>query len=149
ANTVILHLDPLADEDAHRLLRQLTAGALHPALAALIVERAGGNPFYLEELVSLVGDAGVQTVVQLLSSQAGDLPTTLRGLVAARLDALSAVDRQVIDDAAVLGRVNRISFLVLMEVARLGIDAEEARALIESLAAREFLVLTGDQYGFR
>jgi class 3 adenylate cyclase/tetratricopeptide (TPR) repeat protein len=149
ANSVVLHLDPLGDEASQRLLAHLTDGTLHPAMAAMLVERAGGNPFYLEELVSLVSEAGVRTVEGLLASEAGELPSTLRGLVAARLDALSPGDRKVLDDAAVLGRRNRIDALVTMAEVKRDVDAETARAHLESLAAREFLVFDGDLYTFR
>jgi len=149
ANSVVLHLDPLDDEASQRLLVHLTDGNLHPAMAAMLVERAGGNPFYLEELVSLVTEAGVRTLEGLLASEAGELPSTLRGLVAARLDALSPGDRKILDDAAVLGRRNRIDALVTMAHVKRGVDAETARAHLESLAAREFLVFDGDIYTFR
>jgi class 3 adenylate cyclase/tetratricopeptide (TPR) repeat protein len=149
ANSVVLHLDPLDNEASQRLLLHLTDGNLHPAMAAMLVERAGGNPFYLEELVSLVTEAGVRTVEGLLASEAGELPSTLRGLVAARLDALSPGDRKILDDAAVLGRRNRIDALVTMAGVKRGVDPETARAHLESLAAREFLVFDGDVYTFR
>lgn len=149
ANSVVLHLDPLDEEASHRLLRHLSDATLHPAMAAMLVDRAGGNPFYLEELVSLITDAGVHTVDQLLATEAGDLPTTLRGLVAARLDALVPVDRQILDDAAVLGRRNRLSALITMVEVKRGLDAEVVRSHLERLAAREFLLLEGDTYAFR
>ena len=149
ANSVVLHLDPLDDDASHRLLQHLTDGALHPAMASMLVERAGGNPFYLEELVSLVSEAGVRTLEGLLASDAGELPSTLRGLVAARLDALSPGDRFILDDAAVLGRRNRIDALVTMAGVKRRVDPETARAHLESLAAREFLVFDGDLYTFR
>ena len=149
ANSVVLHLDPLDDEASQRLLLHLTDGNLHPAMAAMLVERAGGNPFYLEELVSLVSEAGVRTLEGLLASEAGELPSTLRGLVAARLDALSPGDRKILDDAAVLGRRNRIDALVTMAGVKRGVDPETARAHLESLAAREFLVFDSDIYTFR
>ncbi|MFP5578591.1 MAG: adenylate/guanylate cyclase domain-containing protein [Acidimicrobiia bacterium] len=149
ANSVVLHLDPLDDEASQRLLVHLTDGNLHPAMASMLVERAAGNPFYLEELVSLVSEAGVRTLEGLLASEAGELPSTLRGLVAARLDALSPGDRKVLDDAAVLGRRNRIDALVKMAEVKRGVDSESARAHLESLAAREFLMFDGDIYTFR
>jgi len=149
ANSIVLHLDPLDDEASHRLLHHLTDGAMHPSMAGMLVERAGGNPFYLEELVSLVSEAGVRTVEGLLASDGGELPSTLRGLVAARLDALSPGDRQLLDDAAVLGRRNKIEALVTMAAVKRRVDPETARAHLESLAAREFLVFDGDLYTFR
>ena len=149
ANAVVLHLDPLDADAGQRLLFSLTEGQLHPALAAMLVDRAGGNPFYLEELVALVTEAGVRTVEQLLATESGELPSTLRGLVAARLDALSPADRHLLDDASVLGRRNKIAAIVTMAAVKRDLDAESARAHVESLAAREFLVLDGDTYSFR
>ncbi len=149
ANSVVLHLDPLDADASRRLLFTLTEGDLHPSLASMLVDRSGGNPFYLEELVSLVSEAGVNTVEQLLDTESGELPSTLRGLVAARLDALAPADRTILDDAAVLGRRNRVSALATMAEVKRGIDSETARAHIENLAAREFLVLEGDAYSFR
>ncbi len=149
ANQVVLHLDPLDAEAARRLLVSLTDGELHPSLASMLVDRSGGNPFYLEELVALIAEAGVSTADQLLATEAGELPSTLRGLVAARLDALGPVDRNLLDDAAVLGRRNKIGALVTMAHVKRGVDAEAARAHIENLAAREFLILEGDNYTFR
>ena len=52
----------------------------------LLLERSGGNPFFLEELAGLLAESGV-----LAATPRGAvpvLPATLRGLVAARLDAL-------------------------------------------------------------
>ena len=149
ANAVVLHLDPLDTDAGQRLLFSLTGGELHPALASMLVDRAGGNPFYLEELVALITEAGVRTVDQLLATESGELPSTLRGLVAARLDALSAADRHLLDDASVLGRRNKIAAIVTMAAVKRDLDAEAARAHVESLAAREFLVLEGDTYSFR
>ncbi len=149
ANQVVLHLDPLDVSASQRLLAHLGDGTLDDALGELLVERAGGNPFYLEELVSLIADAGVATVDELLATEAGDLPTTLRGLVAARLDALDPPHRQVLDDAAVLGRSNKVDALVRMAEVKRSIEPEVARAQVEQLAAREFFVLSGGSYQFR
>ena len=149
ANSVVLHLDPLAPDASRRLLYALTEGSLHPSLASMLIDRAGGNPFYLEELVALVSEAGVDTVDALLDTEAGELPSTLRGLVAARLDALAPDDRHMLDDAAVLGQRNKIGALVTMAGVKWNIEAEAARAHVENLAAREFLVVDGDTYTFR
>lgn len=149
ANSVALHLDPLDDDACRRLLMSLTGGEIESELADMLISRAGGNPFYLEELVSLVREAGVHSVRELLDTEAGDLPSTLRGLVAARLDALPPLVRAVLDDAAVLGRQSAIGGLAKMLEVKRRLDPETARAHIENLAAREFLVIEGDQYAFR
>ena len=58
-----------------------------------IIERAGGNPLFLLELVRARLDAGEQA----------ELPSTLEGIIAARLDHLDPLDRRILRHVAVLG----------------------------------------------
>jgi class 3 adenylate cyclase/tetratricopeptide (TPR) repeat protein len=60
---------------------------------ARLIEAAGGNPHYLEQLLAVVGERGVSA----------DLPHGLQALLGARLDALPPAERRVLDLAAVLG----------------------------------------------
>jgi predicted ATPase len=60
------------------------------------VAAAEGNPLFIEQLAAVLIERG--------SEAAGSLPTTIRGLVAARLDALPAEERDVILDASIVGR---------------------------------------------
>ena len=61
-NTLVLNLDPL-DRTASAQLLDLLAGAeLDPQRRSTLLDRSGGNPFYLEELVTLVGPAPAATV---------------------------------------------------------------------------------------
>ena len=81
------------------------------SLRELVVTAADGNPFHIEELVKWLLDAGViikdgatwqvrdQTVDQ------ARVPPTLRGVLQARLDALSPPERATLQRAAVVGRV--------------------------------------------
>jgi len=102
---------PAADSDA--LAAALLPGLrpVPPALHSLLVERAEGNPYYMEELVRRLLDEGVV-------SREGDqwqfdeerlrqlrLPTTLVGLLQARLDALPAVEREGVQRASIVGHV--------------------------------------------
>ena len=74
-----------------------------------------------------------------------ELPDTLRGLVAARLDGLTADERRVLDDCAVLGRRGPMMAIEVMAGKHLGID--DVRPVLESLEAKELLVLSGDGRG--
>ena len=86
-NLVVLTLDPLTADAVGRAARaSWPARSSTTALAAALLERSGGNPFFLEELVTLLGEAGVVGG----GPEATELPDTLRGLVAARLDGLPA-----------------------------------------------------------
>ena len=86
-------------------------GTVPRALAELIVGRAEGNPYYMEELVRRLIDDGVIVVgephwtVQLERLRTVQLPVTLVGLLQARLDALPAAERQAARHASVVGPV--------------------------------------------
>jgi class 3 adenylate cyclase/tetratricopeptide (TPR) repeat protein len=90
APLVTIDLGPLPARDATAIASHLVR--LPDPILRQCVERAGGNPLFLEQLVRNVGEA------------AGDLPLSLRGLVVARVDRLQAADRAAIHAAAVLGQ---------------------------------------------
>ncbi|MBD0337921.1 MAG: AAA family ATPase [Thermoleophilia bacterium] len=97
-NAQTLALAPLADADSARLIGELLGQALLPAeTQAALLERAGGNPLYAEQYALLFRERG--SVEELA------LPETVQGIVAARLDGLSAEEKRVLQDAAVIGKV--------------------------------------------
>lgn len=108
-NNLTLTLDPLEADAAAELAQSLLPNA-SPAMRADLVERSGGNPFFLEELASLVDSGGM--------IDGTELPATVRGIVAARLDGLSTTEAGVVEDAAVLGRRGVIMALEKMSEAR-------------------------------
>ncbi|HUF32669.1 MAG TPA: adenylate/guanylate cyclase domain-containing protein [Acidimicrobiales bacterium] len=140
-NLVVLNLDPLGAAAAAQLLEALLGSAPTDELAANLVERSGGNPFFLEELAALLTESGA------LADDADlpQLPATLRGLVAARLDALSGVERSVLEDAAVLGRRGPVAALEALSAGR-G-QGPVGGALVD-LVARELLVVEEGQCEF-
>jgi predicted ATPase len=64
--------------------------------AAHIADMSEGNPLFIEELAASVAERSTETA---------ELPTSVRAIVAARLDALPAEERSVLLDASVVGRV--------------------------------------------
>jgi class 3 adenylate cyclase len=92
-----LQLEPLSRDDSAELARRLfdAAGAGGQAASAL-AETAEGNPLFLEELVASVAEG---------RGDARSLPTSIRGIVAARIDSLPAAEREALLDAAVVGKV--------------------------------------------
>jgi class 3 adenylate cyclase len=88
-----LPLEPLGGKDASELALHLLG--VH-AKAAQVTETAEGNPLFIEQLAAVMNERG---------EQADRLPTTIRGLVAARLDALPAEERNVMLDASIVGRI--------------------------------------------
>jgi class 3 adenylate cyclase/tetratricopeptide (TPR) repeat protein len=108
-----VRLDPLDDGDARALVAELLqrADRVPARLVQLIVDTADGNPFYVEELVKwlieegVVDTSGERWRVVAEAVRQVRVPTTLRGLLQARLDSLEVPDRGVIGAAAVVGRV--------------------------------------------
>lgn len=142
-NAVQVHLDPLAVADADRLLMSLLGQDLAPGLRQTLLDRSGGNPFFLEELVLLVQSPGVDGE----QGPPARLPDTLRGLVAARLDGLNADERTVVQDAAVLGRRGTVGQLRRMAGA-MGqpVDVDPA---VASLVDKDLFTLDGGRWSFR
>ncbi len=109
----LVTLQPLAaaqgDELARSLLQRMAA--VPPRLMQAITGQADGNPYYMEELVRRLIDDGVITTdgphwqLQAERLDTLPLPTTLVGLLQARLDALPAAQRQAARQASVIGHV--------------------------------------------
>jgi len=135
-NSVSLHLEPLDDASTAELVRALMCGEADDETVTFLLERSGGNPFFVEELVAFVHETREGERVR-------ELPATLHGLVAARLDALSTDERSLLEDCAVVGGSGSVS-AVLALAAR-----PDARRLLESLAARDLLVLDRDDFHFK
>jgi class 3 adenylate cyclase/tetratricopeptide (TPR) repeat protein len=137
-NAVSVHLDPLDEEAAAQMLSSLLGADASQEVLRLVTERAGGNPLFLEELAGLLSDTS--------SGAIGELPATLRGLVAARIDGLDPAARTVLDDAAVIGRDGRVDALAALAVAR-GQSLDENA--LDELIARELLEEDAGAWSFR
>jgi class 3 adenylate cyclase/tetratricopeptide (TPR) repeat protein len=104
-----LRLDPLPPESAGAFLHALLGDdpSLDP-LKQLLIERAEGNPFFLEESVRtlvetqvLVGEPGAYQLVQELPTI--DVPPTVQAVLAARIDRLPQDEKRLLHMAAVIG----------------------------------------------
>ena len=103
-----LYLDPLAPEAMEALLSGLVPG-LPDTLRDRILDRAEGVPLYAVETVRMLLDRGLLVQEGSAYSLVGpvdelEVPETLHALIAARLDGLSADERRLLQDAAVLGK---------------------------------------------
>ena len=109
-NAVSIYLDPLSPEEDAMMVDALLPGAIVPALRAMIVERAEGNPLYTEEIVRMLIDRGVLRATEASRWEVAatvedvDVPRSIQGLIAARLDGLPDDEKLVLQDAAVVGR---------------------------------------------
>ncbi len=108
-----LTLRPLDRHDSRRLVDEILRKVEHvPAeLRDTVVAGAEGNPFYLEELVKMLVEAGVISTrgepwrVDLDRLNAVRVPPTLVGVLQARLDALTPAERETLKRALVVGQV--------------------------------------------
>ena len=112
-----------------------------PALESLLLERAAGNPFYLEALVRMLIDDGVIDATQTPWRLRGRwheharVPPTLVGVLQARLDALPADELVALQEASIVGPVFWDSALAT-------IDAH-APGRLPALTARHLVVERG------
>ncbi|MEX2405750.1 MAG: adenylate/guanylate cyclase domain-containing protein [Actinomycetota bacterium] len=105
-----VELEALSAEDAVRMLDELLGGRLPAGLREVVVQRAEGNPFFVEELLGTLIDR------QLLERQNGSwrlaelpsdfvVPDTVQAVVAARIDLLDPDEKQALQAASVIGRI--------------------------------------------
>jgi class 3 adenylate cyclase len=92
-----LQLEPLAHDHSEELARRLLEAAGAGATSApTLAGTAEGNPLFIEELAVSVAERAASD---------GDLPSSVRSIVAARLDALPSAERDALLDASVVGKV--------------------------------------------
>ena len=105
-----LHLQPLSPDDVLRLVEaRLKVKALPEALAVKLIDRAGGNALFAEEIVSFLSEQDVLHMVDGAieydgAAVAAALPSSLQDLLTARVDRLAPGDRMLLQAAAVIGR---------------------------------------------
>ncbi|TAK01949.1 MAG: adenylate/guanylate cyclase domain-containing protein [Chloroflexota bacterium] len=106
-----IQLRPLGEEDSGRVMQALLSGGeVEAAVRARIVAAAEGNPLFIEQVVSMLVDAGTlrRDGERWVSSEdAAELavPPSINALLAARLDHLAREERAVIEPASVIGLV--------------------------------------------
>ncbi len=139
-----IRLDPLAPERAEELLQGLLGRdrSLTP-LKSLLIERTGGNPFFLEESVRalvethvLAGEPGAYRLAK--PADAIQVPPTVQTVLAARIDRLSQDEKRLLQTAAVLGK--DVPFRPLAEIT--DVSEPDLRRVLERLQAAEFLYET-------
>ncbi|MGB6772309.1 MAG: adenylate/guanylate cyclase domain-containing protein [Candidatus Dormiibacterota bacterium] len=104
-----LPLEPLNVEDSAELARRLLARSApeaEPETAIQLAATGEGNPLFIEELAASLSER--------TAASGQELPTSIRGIVAARLDALPASERSALLDASVIGKVFWSSALALL-----------------------------------
>ena len=95
AGAVVIELEPLSAGECGELLDDL--GVDDVALRGRIVEAAGGNPLFIEQLAAMVGELDT-------SGAEIDVPPSITAVLDARLDRLPAVERSILERASVVGK---------------------------------------------
>jgi class 3 adenylate cyclase len=108
-NATVLWLEPLSPEHSAQMVEELLAAELPRRLREVVVDRAEGNPFFVEELVATLIDQGVlqQTDGRWSAGElpAGfEIPDSVHAVLAARIDLLGAADKAGLQAASVIGR---------------------------------------------
>jgi DNA-binding SARP family transcriptional activator/tetratricopeptide (TPR) repeat protein len=90
----VISLSPLAAPASRQLLDGLAAAQrLDESHRDDVLVRAGGNPYFIEQMV-----------IHLAESESSTLPDTLHSLLAARVDALPFPEKRILQEASVMGR---------------------------------------------
>jgi class 3 adenylate cyclase/tetratricopeptide (TPR) repeat protein len=139
-----LYLEPLSAEAMDELLSGLVPG-LPEDLRLSILERAEGVPLYAVETVRMLLDRGLLAREGNVYRPTGpietlEVPETLHALIAARLDSLTAEERRLVQDGAVLGKTFTKAGLSLLTSG----SEEELEPLLASLLRKEILSIQAD-----
>jgi class 3 adenylate cyclase/tetratricopeptide (TPR) repeat protein len=126
-----LHLERLPDEVIRKLLGEHRP-SIPPRLVPTILARAGGIPLYAVEVARALADLAPDD-----EGSAVEVPESLHGVIATRIDALPAEERRLLLTAAVLGRRFRPDALRAVAT----VDADAVRRGADALVRRELLAI--------
>jgi DNA-binding SARP family transcriptional activator len=125
-SALTITLPPLSQSDSARLVAALLE---QPALQAEVQEallaRVSGNPLYAEQFCRILVEHG----------RLEELPETVHGIIAARLDLLADDEKRLLQDAAVVGKVFWVGALEAIG----GVSRQHAEELLHALARRGFV----------
>ena len=139
-----IRLEPLGPADAQGLLAALLGEdrTLVP-LKQRILEKTEGNPFFMEEVVqtlveeqSLLGEPGRYHIVETPATL--HIPTTVQGVLAARIDRLPIEEKELLQALAVIGHEFPFS-LIRRICGEESVRDDELRRLLAHLEAAEFI----------
>jgi class 3 adenylate cyclase/tetratricopeptide (TPR) repeat protein len=139
-----VHLGPLSEAEMRQLVQDLAPGAPH-RVTERVLDAAAGVPLYAVELVRMLIDDGRLIEEDGRFRLAGDLeglavPESLHAVIGARLDRLDPATRDLIGDAAVLGRTFTLEALAAIR----GRDTTALRERLAELTRRELLEVHRD-----
>jgi class 3 adenylate cyclase/tetratricopeptide (TPR) repeat protein len=123
-NASTIGLSPLSSEQTALLISHVLQKSVLPAeTQQALLERAEGNPLYAEQFAQLYLERGAADNLEL--------PETLQGIVAARIDGLALDEKALLQDASIVGKV--------FWTGALRRDERDAAPLLHSLERKGFL----------
>jgi serine/threonine protein kinase/tetratricopeptide (TPR) repeat protein len=156
-------LNPLSRLDSRRLVRELLkkADSVPGELRDLIIDRAEGNPFYMEELIKTLIDDGViikgddEWKVEMGRLDPDRVPGTLVGVLQSRLDGFTPGQKALMQRASVVGRIFWESAVAHLSEKE-GTTAGAVASMLNDLRRREMAFKREEsafegtaEYGFR
>ena len=141
-NAASIYLDPLSEAEGEVMVGELLPGPVTPELTRMIVERSEGNPLFVEEIVRKLIDDGVLRATEAARWEGSlpidqvEVPRSIQGLIAARLDGLPADEKAALQDASVVGRVFWIGAVAELT----GRNLDEVRGALGRLRVKELVV---------
>jgi class 3 adenylate cyclase/tetratricopeptide (TPR) repeat protein len=149
-----LSLEALDSTDGSQMLRTLLGDDPElDGIKRLIVEKSEGNPFFIEEIVQALFDRQIlvrrPTGVAVTSPLTIQIPETVQGVLAARIDRLPDRERQVLQTLAVIGRA--FSLDLAEEV--VDVSDDDLQDALADLQDAEFIyerpTMAGTRYTFK
>ena len=133
-------VDQLSTSTSAQLVQSiLEEGEVVPELRELIISRTGGNPLFMEEFThTLVENGSIQKKDHqyVLSTKASDIqvPDTIQGIIAARMDRLEDNLKRTMQVASVIGR--DFAYRILQTISGM---REELKSYLLNLQGLEFI----------
>jgi len=140
-------LDPLSGTESRRLVSSLlSGGGLPQEVATRIIDRADGNPFFIEEIIrglvddgSIVRDGGDGwRLARDLASV--EIPTTVQAVISARIDLLDITSKRALQCAAVVGRTFWSGALAHL----LDAESDDVEGVLDELEVRGLVLVGAD-----
>ena len=122
-----IELEPLGRADSEALVEALLDGELGSGARQAVLDKSEGNPLFVEETVRMLSEANGGGIERI--------PDTLQALIAARIDHLPPGEKELLQGAAVMGRIFWKGAL-----AELVLEGTDIDPLLEDLHRREIVL---------
>jgi tetratricopeptide (TPR) repeat protein len=135
--TVNIKLNPLTEEDCEGMIHNLLKISGFPLqVKDQIINRTGGNPFFIEEIIRSFIDEGIIVVHHNRFEVTGkiksvEIPATINEVIMSRVDRLDEDSRSLLKTASVIGR--SFYYRILTKMVAMGQDLDDRLAKMEEI----------------